>query len=287
MVRNVYHINEINENRFYKLPKQLFLNTYYNKLSSNAKILYAVLSDRMELSRKNNWVNEEGEVFLLFTRENIAKLLNISKPTATKIFKELRNKELIYEEKQGFDKANRIFIGKIDYSKGEMVEEIGKKRNLTTRLKGLTSNIKKFYPSDTELNETEYSETKSHNGVQSKKQDSTPHFSFYSDKIQNLLNNYNMSDYIYENVVYYLRKYKQHKGKDHPELKLDQWNRVFSNITSTGDPDYDREFELIEDRFKAVADQHFVVNYSQEIDHNILHIISGDVMKNRAYEVAY
>ena len=150
-------------------------------------------------------------------------------------------------------------------------------------LSKLNKPITKDYNS--EITDREYKNN--NNGVQSKKQDSTPHFSFYSDKIQNLLNNYNMSDYIYENVVYYLRKYKQHKGKEHPQLKLDQWNTVFSNITSTGDLDYDREFELIEDRFKAVADQHFVVNYGQEIDHNILHFISGNIMTNRAYEVAY
>ena len=276
--RNVYHINEVNETRFYKLPKQLFLNTYYHDLSSNAKILYGVLLDRMELSKKNNWVNKNGEIYLIFTRKKIAKLLNISRPTTSKAFKELRKKELIFEEKRGFNQPNKIFIGKLDYSKGMSLDMTGRLKFFTSTERFFPSEVKIFSPSDTELNETDLNETEENeNGLTSKVQEINPSsFSFYDQTIQkHLIDNYNLSDYIYENVVYYLKKYTKVMGRKHPQLKKEQWDRVFRNIIYTEDMGMSREFELLGDRFRAVVDQHFTTNYPMiDCDYNILHFIS-------------
>ena len=52
--------------RFYKLPKELFLNPKYKNMSITAKVLYAFLYDRLSLSINNNWVNDENEVYIIF-----------------------------------------------------------------------------------------------------------------------------------------------------------------------------------------------------------------------------
>ena len=63
------NIYEILENKYYGVPQELFSNELYkDKLNSDAKILYAFLLDRLTLSSKNNWINEKGKVYLIFTR---------------------------------------------------------------------------------------------------------------------------------------------------------------------------------------------------------------------------
>ncbi len=74
--REVYKIYEVNRHKFYQIPKQLFTSSYYRDLSSNAKLLYGILLDRLELSKKNNWVNDKGEVYLIFRREDVNKCLH-------------------------------------------------------------------------------------------------------------------------------------------------------------------------------------------------------------------
>jgi DnaD/phage-associated family protein len=153
--REVYKIHEVNRHKFYQVPKQLFTSSYYRDLSSNAKLLYGIILDRLELSKKNNWVNDKGEVYLILRREEVQDLLCISKPTATKIFNELKEKELIFEERQGLNKPNIIFVGKINYKKGKNVDISRRLKNLTSgSKKSLLQEVKKFNPSNTYLNNT-------------------------------------------------------------------------------------------------------------------------------------
>ena len=64
-----YMANEILENVFYQVPKELFTNPNYSKLSSDSKLLYGFILDRFTLSIKNNWQDENGYVYLIFTRK--------------------------------------------------------------------------------------------------------------------------------------------------------------------------------------------------------------------------
>ena len=69
----------------------------------------------MKLSKMNHWVNAKGEIYLIYTRKEIQRKLNLSDKPITRAFKELRETNLIKEEKQGFGKPNLIYIGKIEH----------------------------------------------------------------------------------------------------------------------------------------------------------------------------
>ncbi len=112
---NLYKINETLQHSYYQMPQELFCNKKYKKLSIEAKVIYAFLLNRMNLSRINKWINNKGEIYLIYTRKEIQSKLNLSDKPVTRAFKELREANLIKEEKQGFGKPNLIYIGKIEY----------------------------------------------------------------------------------------------------------------------------------------------------------------------------
>ena len=110
----LYKINETLQHSYYQMPQELFCNEKYKKISIEAKVIYAFLLNRMNLSRMNKWINDKGEIYLIYTRKEIQSKLNLSDKPVTRAFKELREAKLIKEEKQGFGKPNLIYIGKIE-----------------------------------------------------------------------------------------------------------------------------------------------------------------------------
>lgn len=111
-----YKAHECFEHLYYQIPMELFFNKKYkDNLNSDSKILYGFLLNRLTLSAKNNWVDEEENVFLIFTRKEVQELLGLSDKTVTKAFKQLKDCKLIYEKKQGANKPNLIYVGKIEH----------------------------------------------------------------------------------------------------------------------------------------------------------------------------
>lgn len=105
---------------FYQIPKELFTNDYYKKkLSSDAILLYALLLDRLSISRKRGWIDENGHIYLIFTRKHAEEMLNISDKTATKAFRQLKERKLIDEKRLGKGKTYRIYVGKINRKKSD------------------------------------------------------------------------------------------------------------------------------------------------------------------------
>ena len=128
---NSYKITDVLKHTYYEVPQKLFeIPIYKNKLNSNSKLLYAFLLDRLKLSQKNNWCDEEKNVYLIFTRKEVEEKLNLNEKTVTKSFKQLREVNLIKEKKQGMGKPNLIYIGKV-----KDVEIQEKSDNLKTNFK--------------------------------------------------------------------------------------------------------------------------------------------------------
>ena len=74
-----YKSNETLENKYYQIPQELFESSLYkDKLNSDSKILYAFIIDRLTLSQKNNWIDKENNIYLIFTRQEVQKKLGLS-----------------------------------------------------------------------------------------------------------------------------------------------------------------------------------------------------------------
>lgn len=112
-----YKANEYLENSFYQVPKELFVNEYYTNLSLASKVLYGLLLDRLSISIKNNWTDNDGNIYIIYSRKEARLKLNLSDKTVTKAFKELKNVKLIREIRTGFKKNNIIYVGKINHAK--------------------------------------------------------------------------------------------------------------------------------------------------------------------------
>lgn len=79
-------------------------------MSLDAKVTYTFLLNRFQLSRRNGWVNERGEVFVIFPRKALAKELRICEQRVTAAFKKLVELELVWEKRCGRGDANQIYL---------------------------------------------------------------------------------------------------------------------------------------------------------------------------------
>ena len=95
---------------FYRIPKLLFTSDKFKRMSTDSKVLYGLMLDRMGVSSKNNWFDEEERVYIYFTVENAMDLLNCGTEKATKLFKELESYGLILKKRQGFGKPAKIYV---------------------------------------------------------------------------------------------------------------------------------------------------------------------------------
>lgn len=135
---------------------ELFFNkNYRDKLNSDSKILYGFLLNRLTLSAKNNWIDENGNVFLIFTRKEVQERLDLSDKTVTKAFKQLKDCKLIHEKRQGANKPNLIYVGKIEHD-----EELTKVIH-----KNYDSRIVKSTTQDTENLQSNYNNNNYNNKV--------------------------------------------------------------------------------------------------------------------------
>ena len=89
MTFNYFYGTEADQFSFYRIPKALFTDSYFKDLSSDAKILYGLMLDRMSLSIKNQWFDDKNRAYIYFSIEDIMELLNCGRNKAIKSMREL------------------------------------------------------------------------------------------------------------------------------------------------------------------------------------------------------
>ena len=105
--------NESEMLTFYRIPKLLVTDPFFRKLSSDAKILYGLMLDRMSLSARNGWIDKENHVYIYFSIEDAMEMLVCGKNKAVKTMAELDAKDgigLIERVKLGQGKPALVYV---------------------------------------------------------------------------------------------------------------------------------------------------------------------------------
>ena len=108
-----YYGIEAEQFSFYRVPRILIKDKKFKNLSSDAKLLYGLMLDRMSLSMKNGWLDAENRVYIYYTTENIMNDLSCAKATAVKVLAELDSKKgigLVEKKRQGLGKPDIIYV---------------------------------------------------------------------------------------------------------------------------------------------------------------------------------
>lgn len=144
-----YYGKEADQYSFFKIPKILYTDSIFKTLSSDAKVLYAILLDRMSLSMKNGWLDEENKVFIIFTIDEIEETMNIGRNKAINIMKEIQDFGLIEKKRRGLGKPNIIYVKSFLVETKEenrtAEEEISEDRSLNVKFQEVSkTNLQKF-----------------------------------------------------------------------------------------------------------------------------------------------
>ena len=96
--------------RFIQTPWTLFEDKRYEILSFESKLLYGVLFERMRLSAENDWTDEDDEVYIFFTIEEIKKMTGYGYDRVNRMLRELQGAALLFRKKQGLGKPDKLYV---------------------------------------------------------------------------------------------------------------------------------------------------------------------------------
>lgn len=176
-----YNIFEEYGEKFFQVPKVFDTNPKYAKMTASDKLGFGYLKDRFELSKKNKWFDEKGEIYFIFTIENLMEVFKCAKATAVKIKKTLVELELLEVKKRGQGKPDILYLNKPEVTEkdvykimyeeeerpqeemkkeAETLEALEKSKKWTSRgAKNKPLEVQKIAPNDTDFKETEIKET--------------------------------------------------------------------------------------------------------------------------------
>lgn len=260
-------IQEFEQERFYKLYKFLFEDDYFRKLSDSSKIAYCMFRDRFELSKMNNWIDENGNVYLIFTTKDLCELLNCGTQKVTKIKKELESFNLLEQERMGLNKPNKIYIlepqtpFKYNSNKEFRKSKFQSFENQNSRvLKVKKQEFRKSKSNDTDSSDTDYIETKNNDTNDTNdtsKMISNNSHSNHTNHQQTEFNNEALKFQVLEELPSQIKSYLSNfEIKDIRIIKsvLLKGKKSFNNAHDTYYRLEDVEFELVSvlKRFKAM-----------------------------------
>ena len=95
---------------YFRIPKALFQDSRFRQLSTDARTCYGILLDRMSLSAKNGWLDEQGRVYIIYTVREVQESLCCAEHKAVKLFRELEQADLIERKRRGLGRPSLIFV---------------------------------------------------------------------------------------------------------------------------------------------------------------------------------
>ena len=186
-----YYGIEAEQFSFYRVPRLLIKDERYRGLSSDAKLLYGLMLDRMSLSMKNGWLDDKNRAYIIYTIDNIMDDLGCSKPTCIKIIKELDSDSgigLIEKVRRGLGKPDIIYVKNFSTIAETQEEKKPENADKSTEVKNLYFKKEKDFTSASK--ETELQEVK----------EFAPNYTNYNQTYMNQTN-YNQTELSYTNPI--------------------------------------------------------------------------------------
>ncbi|TFJ93638.1 replication initiator protein A [Lentibacillus salicampi] len=175
MTEQYYNIFEEYGLKHYQLPKVFFTNSSYIKMTNDTKIAWSVLKDRFQLSVKNGWYDERGNIYFIYTNDELKQILNVGNNKLSNIKKELLQNGLLEQVRLGQGKPNRLYVKKPIVSKHDIYKinkaesleipkrDFKKSQNKTTRNTEIGQlEIPKQDGSNTDVINTDFNDTDHH-----------------------------------------------------------------------------------------------------------------------------
>ncbi len=273
---NYYYGKEAEQFSFFRIPKLLFTDPIFTKLSSDAKVLYGILLDRMNLSMKNGWLDEENKVYIIFTIEEIAEIMCCATQKATKILQELDDKKgigLVEKKRLGLGKPNILYVKNFilqeEKEKTPIQEEVTNQELCKSQFKNdenhnsrnvnfTKQELCKSQCNNTNLNKTEYSNTEYNN---------TSPISPSKEKIikDNSLSQKQdteveeVIEILKENIDYSFLVKEQSKNKEKIDLILNLMAEAIQNKTDIRINRRMIAYETVKEQFLSLQKEH--INY--------------------------
>ena len=150
-----FYGEEAEQYTFYRIPKILFTDPDYRKISSDAKILYGLMLDRMGLSLRNGWLDDSNRVFIYFTLEDAMEYLCCGHTKVVSLFKELDKYGLTERKKQGQGKPTIIYVK--NFVRKVEVLTSGKRKSKVPQIGN--QDFRKTVTNNTDINKTDINNT--------------------------------------------------------------------------------------------------------------------------------
>ena len=165
---------------FYRTPKVFYTDKRFARLSRDARTLYGILLDRVSLSAKNGWFDDQGRVYIICTLNNAMEALSITDKTATKLFVELEKFGLIERKRQGQGKPIIIYVKnfldtEILRVQSRNISESGIGKTTSQESENLRCN-------NTDINNTDYNDT--HFILSEREEERRDYTSYFYDSLQ-------------------------------------------------------------------------------------------------------
>lgn len=257
-----YYGIEAEQFSFYRVPRLLIKDERFKGLSSDAKLLYGLMLDRMSLSMKNGWLDDENRAYIIYAVENIMEDLGCSKPTCIKVIKELDADNgigLIEKKRRGLGKPDIIYVK--NFASMPENESTAKSVNtdVSTEVKNLYFKKERNFTSEskeTELQEVKESDFKKENHLTSgSKEIGRQEVKEFAPNYNNTnYNNQNQTDMSYINPIY------QSEGKADTIDTMDETGAYMSLIRDNLEYEHHMKYdqhgdkEIYEEIYETVCD---------------------------------
>ena len=110
MEHSYYYSHEADRFNFIRIPRMMVTESLFSSLSLQSKILYGVLLDRVSIARKNDWIDEDQRVYVVYPIAEIQEDMGISKKKAIESLSELESIGLIEKKQRGLGQPNILYV---------------------------------------------------------------------------------------------------------------------------------------------------------------------------------